>query len=211
MTDAMKLAVDERVPGRPFTDPAHSPRDLARMRSMARQLLESYDDPAVCDFLPGQRPVCQSDPQGRHFRIYYVQPKLLFSRKELTIVGFFGHKRPGADIAPLVEADKRFERTFHDHPGLLSLSTVRLPEGDYANLVVFTDPDAKDHWNRTPMHYDTVSRISPPYYEHIRLNNAYLPDGLDSPEAMELIRVRYVDYDEEPAWRAVRQFGDYPE
>ncbi|MDX1613850.1 MAG: hypothetical protein R3300_06030 [Candidatus Promineifilaceae bacterium] len=211
MTEAQILTPDERLDDRPFTNPAHSRDDLAFMRKMARQLLEAYTDPLVCDFRPGQRPVCESDPQGRHFRIYYIQPELLFSSKGLTVVGFFGHKRPGADVKPLIAADKRFEEVFHEHAGLLSLSTVRLPNGDFGNLVLFTDPEAKDHWNRMPLHYDTVSRISPPYYEHIRLNNGYLPDGLDAPEELQLLRVRYIDYNESPAWRAVREFESTPD
>jgi len=110
----------------------------------------------------------------------------------------------------LIEADKRFEQVFHEHAGLLSLSTVRRPNGDFGNLVVFTDPEAKDQWNRMPLHSDTVARISPPYYEHIRLNNGYLPDGLDAPEEMRLVRTRYIDYGEDPPWRAVREYDRPP-
>jgi hypothetical protein len=151
------LTAAEIVEKRPFTEPSLSEYDLGMMRKMAHQLIDNYDNPAVCDFLPNEKPVCQSDPQGRHFRIYYVQARKLFSMKNLAVVGFFGHKRPGADVQPLIQADKKFEKTFHEHPGLLSLSTVRMANGDFANLVVFTDPEAKDKWNRMPLHYDTVS------------------------------------------------------
>lgn len=48
------------------------------------------------------------------------------------------------------------------HPGLLSLSTVRLPNGDFANLVLFTSSEAKDHWNDSPLHYDLVAKIFSP-------------------------------------------------
>ena len=200
------LSAEALVKDRPFTDPTYSQGDLAMMKKMARQLVEQYDNPETCDFLPNQKPICQSDPQGRHFRIYYVQANKLFELKNLTIVGFFGHKRPDADIKPLIQADKKFEKTFHEHPGLLSLSTVRMANGDFGNLVVFTDPESKDGWNTTPLHYDTVSAISPPYYEYIRLNNATLPAGLEEPEAMRLLRVKYLDYTSQPAWRAMRVF-----
>jgi hypothetical protein len=201
------LTAAEIVEKRPFTEPSLSEYDLGMMRKMAHQLIDNYDNPAVCDFLPNEKPVCQSDPQGRHFRIYYVQAGKLFSMKNLAVVGFFGHKRPGADVQPLIQADKKFEKTFHKHPGLLSLSTVRMANGDFANLVVFTDPEAKDKWNRTPLHYDTVSAISPPFYRYIRLNNAILPFGLDDPDALSLVRVKYIDYGQQPPWRAVREFG----
>ncbi len=196
------------IHGRPFTDPAHSQEDLARLRIMAHQLVDIYDDPVVCDFAPGKRAICQSDPQGRHFRIYYIQPKLLFSLKELTVVGFFGQKRPGADVKPLLQADKRFEAEFPHHPGLLSLSTVRLPDGDFANLVLFTDPEAKDKWNFTPLHRDLVAEISPPYYQSIRLNNGLLPDGLAAPDELVLEKVKYLDFRSSPPWRGVRTVTD---
>lgn len=201
------LNAQERVEGRPFTDPVHSRSDLVRMRMMAQQLVDTYDDPVVCDFVPGKNVVCESDPEGRHFRIYYIQPELLFNLKNLTVVGFFGLKRPGADIQPLLRADKRFEREFRNHPGLLSLSTVRLPTKNFANLVIFTDPKARDNWNHTPLHSSLVAKISPPYYQSIRLNNGILPHGLTAPEKLRLSRVKYIDYATKPGWRAVRKFN----
>jgi hypothetical protein len=200
------LSAAETVPGRPFSDPRHSLEDLATLRAMAQQLVDVYDDPVVCDFTPGSRPVCQSDKQKRFFRIYYIQPVLLFELKNLTVVGFFGQKRPHADIKPLLDADKAFEKTFHDHPGLLSLSTVRLPGGDFGNLVLFTDSEAKDHWNYSPLHHDIVAKISPPYYRSVRINNGILPDGLNAPQELYLERTRYIDYESDPPWRALRPF-----
>lgn len=206
MSSSLVLAAEEKIEGRPFTDPDHSQGDLETMRRMAQQLVDTYDDPVLCDFVPGKNKVCQSDPQGRHFRIYYVQPKLLFGLRGLTVVGFFGQKRPGADIRPLIQADKKFEFEFVNHPGLLSLSTVRLPDGDFANLVLFTDAEARDHWNNSPLHRELVPKISPPYYKSIRLNNGILPAGLAAPDDLQLIRVKYLDYSTSPPWRAVRNF-----
>jgi hypothetical protein len=85
------IGVDERLAEHPFTDPEHSQEDLEMMRRMARQLVDTYDDPVLCEFVPGENVLCQSDPAGRHFRIYYIQPELLFRLKDITVVGFFGH------------------------------------------------------------------------------------------------------------------------
>ena len=205
--DKLILHSEEKVEGRPFTEPELSQYDLETMRYMAHQLVDIYDNPTACDFLPNQKPVCQSDPQGRHFRIYYVQPNLLFGLKNLSVVGFFGHKRPGADVRPLIQADKKFEKVFGEHPGLLSLSTVRLANGDFANLVVFTNGAARDKWGQSKLHIELVSKISPPYYKSIRLNNGRLPNGLDDPSALNLVRVKYIDYSANPPWRATRVFG----
>jgi hypothetical protein len=206
LSEDIVLAADEKVTDHPFADLAHSQQDLKTMRQMAQQLVDTYDDPEVCDFVPGKNVVCQSDPQGRHFRIYYIRPQQLFTRKNLTVVGFFGKKRPGADIRPLIRADRQFEPQLMGHAGLLSLSTVRLPNQDFANLVLFTDPESKDRWNFSQPHYELVSQISPPYYSSIRLNNGILPDGLATPDQLRLTRVRYLDYTSDPHWRAVRYF-----
>jgi hypothetical protein len=205
----MVLSSDEDVPGRPFTDAINSDSDRQRLVSMVEQLVDTYDDPVVCNFAPGKRPVCQSDPQGRHFRIYYVQPSRLFTATNLTIVGFFGVKRSDADIRPLLAADKRFESEFHKHRGLLSLSTVRILDGNFANLVVFTDSDSKDHWNSAPIHRDTVAKVSPPYYSSIRLSNAILPGGVAEPNGLVIETVKYIDYGSDPPWRAVRRLTEF--
>ena len=206
MSESIVLTADERLEDHPFANPEHSQEDLARLRHMTHQLVDTYEDPVLCDFSLVKRAICQSDPKGRHFRIYYIQPDKLFSSKNLTVVGFFGHKRPNASIRPLIQADKQFEREFYKHPGLLSLSTVRLPSGDFGNLVLFTDPESKDAWNFSQPHQDLVAEISPPYYKSIRLNNGVLPDGLDTPDNLHLERVRYLDYTSDPPWRAVRSF-----
>ena len=205
MKEPAMLAADELVPDRPFSDPQHSHKDLLIMRRMANQLIDLYDDPIVCDFTPGGRPVCQSDPQGRHFRVYYIQAGPLFKLHHLTVVGFFGQKRHNADVRPLLAADKKFEEAFHAHPGLLSLSTVRLSDGDFGNLVLFTSPDAKDTWNFSPLHYDLVAKVSPPSYHSIRLTTGVLPRGLDGPDDLYLERTRYIDYMSDPPWHALRE------
>jgi hypothetical protein len=52
------LQGNEQLETHPFTDPKHSLSDLERMRTMAYQLVDTYEDPVVCDFVPGKRAVC---------------------------------------------------------------------------------------------------------------------------------------------------------
>ncbi len=205
MAYGVQLKPDERVERHPFSDPEHTGQDRATMRGMARQLVDTYRDPQACDFSVRSGPVCLSDPHGRHFRIYYIAPERLFRLTGLAVVGFFGHKRPKADLQPLIRADKRFEAEFHNHPGLLSLSTVRVANGNFGNLVVFSDPDSVATWNHGPVHQDLVARISPPYYRSVRINNGWLPAGLAEPDRLWIERVKYIDYSVTPIWRAERR------
>jgi hypothetical protein len=200
----IELGREDKVQEHPFSDVENTADDLATMRKMAHQLVDTYEDPKVCDFTMRNGPVCQSDPQGRHFRIYYIRPDRLFEGDRLAVVGFFGSRRPGADIQPLLRADKLFEAEFDKHPDLLSLSTVRVANGNFGNLVVFANREAISIWNNTPVHRKLVAEISPPYYQSIRLNNGWLPRGLAEPDALWIGRVKYIDYGSMPPWRAVR-------
>jgi len=203
----VELKTGERAEGHPFSDLEHTDQDRATMRKMAHQLVDTYEDPKVCDFTLRNGPICQSDPQGRHFRIYYIRPDRLFRTGQLAVVGFFGHKRLHADIRPLLKADRLFEAEFTHHPDLLSLSTVRVANGDFGNLVVFARPEAIALWNNSVVHRKLVAEISPPYYLTIRLNNGWLPNGLQDPDGLWIERVKYIDYSSTPMWRAVRTFG----
>lgn len=204
MAFGVELGAVERADGHRFSDVEHTDHDRVIMRKMAHQLVNTYEDPLVCDFTLRNGPVCQSDPQGRHFRIYYIQPARLFSDQNLAVVGFFGNKRPGADIRPLLKADKLFEAEFQHHPDLLSLSTVRLANGDFGNLVLFAQAEAISKWNNSDVHRKLVAEISPPYYLTIRLNNGWLPKGLRDPDGLRIERVKYIDYASTPYWRGVR-------
>ncbi|MGA9191879.1 MAG: hypothetical protein WBZ24_09110 [Anaerolineales bacterium] len=204
MPFGVELGPEERSEGHAFSNVEHTSQDLATMRKMASQLVDTYEDPKVCDFTLRNGPVCQSDPQGRHFRIYYIQADRLFRLQNLAVVGFFGEKRPNAKISPLLKADKLFEAEFHNHPDLLSLSTVRVANGNFANLVVFANPEGISKWNNSAVHRKLVAEISPPYYLTIRLNNGWLPRGLDAPDGLWIERVKYIDYSSTPYWRAVR-------
>lgn len=206
----IELDANQKVEGHRFSDVEHTRGDLATMRKMAHQLADTYEDPKVCDFTLRNGPVCQSDPQGRHFRIYYIQPDRLFSTHNLAVVGFLGEKRPNADIRPLLKADRLFEEEFRNHPDLLSLSTVRVANGNFGNLVVFSQPAAISKWNNSDVHRKLVAEISPPYYLTIRLNNGWLPQGVEDPDGLWIERVKYIDYSSTPAWRAVRTLQGDP-
>jgi hypothetical protein len=58
-----------------------------------------------------------------------------------------------------------------------------------------------------PLHRDLVAKISPPYYEYVRLNHTILPDGLDEPDSMRLVRTRYLEFNPEQPWFAVRDYA----
>jgi hypothetical protein len=60
------------------------------------------------------------------------------------------------------------------------------------------------------MHGETHSRaiaLSPEYYQYVRINNGILPNGVMDPNSLQIIRVKYYDYMENPPWKAVRELA----
>ena len=90
------------------------------------------------------------------------------------------------------------------HNGLISYSTMLLRDGNYANLVLFTDPSAQIDWSRSEAHAKAVYELSPGYYHSIRIYNGRLPRGIHQSDALDLHKARYFDYDQTPMWRGVR-------
>jgi hypothetical protein len=140
----------------------------------------------------------------RSHRVALSRPDLLLSPDELTVVGFCGQKRPDVDRTPLERLDRELIAEFPEFPDLLSYSTLQTESGDACNLVLFSRPEGIMHWATSKKHSQAV-RISPTYYESIRLHEALLPGGVTSDNNMVLLRTKYYDYRQPQVWRAVRQ------
>ncbi len=54
------------------------------------------------------------------------------------------------------------------------------------------------------VHAEAVA-LTPHHYRSLRLHHAELPDGVLGAAELELIRTRYLDFDSDPAWSAVRE------
>ena len=77
--------------------------------------------------------------------------------------------------------------------------------GAHRNLVVHREPRDTDDW-RTSAAHDRAVAISPGLYQSIRIHNGHLDGGVAGNGAIVVDRTKYWDYDEQPAWRAEREF-----
>jgi hypothetical protein len=82
-----------------------------------------------------------------------------------------------------------------------------LANGDYGNLVLFTDEKARDHWSTSQAHAQAVRSLAPSYYLSVRIYNGRLPDGIINSSKLHLTRAKYYDYCSQPMWRAVREIA----
>lgn len=202
------LGPGDAVDGHPVADPAHIPGDVNSLRYMVDQLSMYLEKSAPDGGEP--TPVTVYHPRrGRWvYRLVIGRPQQLARQAPLTFVGFLGQKRAGADTALIDTFDNTLVSEIPQHPGLLSYSSMALISGDYSNLVLFAPGEAKGRWSRSEAHDRAVSTLAPDYYRSIRLYNGTLPRGIQDSGRLQLARVKYFDYGNDPCWRAVREFSE---
>jgi hypothetical protein len=207
MSHAIYMTAEESAAARPFTDPAHIPRYQQTLSYMARQVCLLLDYP----YLSSQPPhiICFNRPENRNWfhRIVIAQPEELLLKQPLTIVGFFGNKRPDANIDLAHEFDRTLVDEIPNHPGLYSYSTMALENGNYGNLVVFADDAARYNWSTSQAHAQAVKQLSPNYYHNVTIFNGQMPNGIHQYQDLTFFKAKYYDYQCQPQWAAVRKMN----
>jgi hypothetical protein len=186
-----------------FTHPSHTFADLYILRYMIDQLcvaVENHDDTKH-----PTRPVFiyWSEPDNRPHRLVIIRPERLKQVRQLTVVGFFGHKKDGVSFARLDHMDELLLQELTSHPGLLSYCTLRLYNENSGNLVLFENTGAQDAWADSKNHGQAV-RLAPNHYTYVRIYNGFLTHGLKVSNMLQLSQVKYFNYESDPLWRAVR-------
>lgn len=205
----LHLQADEITAERPFTHPKQITADQKTLCYMAGQVCVLLEYP----YLPSAPPhvVLFNQPERDHqsgawfHRLVIAQPEPLRQIRPLTIVGFFGRKREEANSALAREFDDILVAEIAQHPGLLSYSSMALGGGNYANLVIFADDDARNQWRSSQAHAQAAEQLSPHYYQTVCIYNGRLPDGIYHHHHLQLTRAKYYDYQTEPRWQAVRE------
>lgn len=203
--ETIALGPEEEAPGRPFTAVDLIERDvttllelLADVRGVLREV-----DAGIRALEPYQRMAWKVDGLT-HRLIICDEPKLRF-RERTCAVGFFGERRTDVDPTPLEEANTEIVAEFTNYPGILSYSSVELPGGRWANLVLHDDPVDREYWRRSELHAEAARLLSPVHYRNVRIHNAELTDALtDSPDLV-LERTKYYDFEGGSEWRAQRE------
>lgn len=205
MVQPVVLRPEELVPDRPFTNPATMMNDVTTLRFMVDQLCLYLEDPQRFADLP--RPIVVHQP-GRHdwlYRLIIARPEHLRQPGECTFVGFLGDRRPEVDVSMADEFDQMLVAEIPSFPRLLSYCSLALVSGNFSNLVIFADPEAKGHWSRSMAHAQAAQTLAPEYYRSVKLYNGRLPAGIQDSQALQLTRVKYYEYGAAVPWHAVRE------
>lgn len=206
MSHKTHLSPFDIVHERMFTHPEKSREDMLVLQFMIHRLVYFLSPP---NKLPNHFRLDITEDDGRHHRLVITDTQTLLSRTSLTVVGFFGQKRPIIDHAPLNTADEDLIQEFYRYPGLLSYCTLELETGsnEYGNLVLFRDEDAKAAWHQNSQHAQMVHDLAPKHYDSIRLHNALLTTPITaSPAKPILLRTKYYQFQKHDVWQAIREF-----
>ena len=201
-TLSISLGQIELVPEKPFTHTDHIEKDrevLVHMAGQASLVLEKQ-----VDSLGENRTVFIKESDGRYHRFFVPRPKILAGAKNIYLVGFFSHKQAGAAPNHFGDLDDQLIEQLPTFQEILSYSTMALPEGDFGNLVLLSDEEVKLRWMQGEIHSQAVA-LSPAYYQYVRINNGLLPGGVMQPDLLEITRVKYYDFEQDPPWKAVRE------
>lgn len=150
--------------------------------------------------------ITHSEPDGRTHRYVISRPTRLAKSVHLSVVGFFGQRRP--EVAPN-HFEGIGEKILHEipsYPDVLGYNNMQLDAMNFGNLVLLRDEMVKTAWLRGENHTRAVN-LSPGYYTSARIYNGFLPRGVRAPHTMFLTCVKYYDFECTPVWRGIRMLN----
>jgi hypothetical protein len=201
----LQLAVDESAEGRPFTSVELLERDLGILAGILDDVaaaLRRADDGR--EEIVDHKPMAWRD-DGLVRRLIICNQSRLRAHPEACVVGFFGERKLDVDVGPLEEANTAIVAQFKDYPGILSYSSIELPNRYWANLVLHDDPIDKEYWRRGELHAKAARELSPLHYQTVRIHSARLTGSILENPGFRLTKTKYWDYGEDPVWTAERE------
>ncbi len=170
---------------------------LADLRVIAVEVEEG-----VRQLAPYQRLAWQAG--GLAHRLLICDFARLRAHPGLCVVGFFGERRTSLDIWPLEEANSEIVKEFTEYPGILSYSSVELPGGHWANMVLHDDPVDTWYWRQSELHRHAVETLTPEHYKNVRIHNGRLTSGVFDRPSIVIHKTKYFDYSGPTEWRGER-------
>jgi hypothetical protein len=205
--DWVRLAPRETAAGHEFTDPDRTPGDLRSVRVMLGEIRRHVASAASLP--PEPRPLVleRREADGRAHRTVVCDERRLADGEDLTWVGFFAMRRRDRDHTPLTLRDDELIQEFPAHPGILSYSSLELPDGDWGNLILLDGDEAREHWRTSARHADAVRELAPRHYTDVRVHQGVLAGGVLAAREPLLRRTKYYDYRRGATWRAEREWA----
>jgi len=207
VSETLSLGPNEAVSARPFTAVDLIDRDISVLQAMLDDMVGvlGESDLGVREIVPHQRMAWQEDGLVR--RALICNEERLRAHQDACFVGFFGERRSEIDIEPLEEANSAIVAQFKNYPGILSYSSVELPNGYWANLVLHDHPIDREYWSRGALHAQAARTLGPAHYLTIRIHTGVLSDRVLDTPSFRVKKTKYWDYSGEPEWVAERELA----
>jgi hypothetical protein len=201
------VGAEERLAGKPFTDPENTEREVGVMGQMLeheRGRARGWREEGAA----GDRIVREHDEEGHRHLIVVPDTTSLIEAENVTAVGFFARPREEVDHTILFDLeDELIERMKHyGTVGLLSYYDVELVKGAYGNLILFSTPDVPPEWYGDSVHR-RATEVSPRHYHEVRLHKGSIAGPLMGSGDIVVERTKYFDFETAPPWLGLRRFA----
>jgi len=206
--ERVALGFEDFASGRAFAHPDHIITDRATLNMLMTDFRRHLDAAStetnvVIRYIPTE--------ESWFRRVIIPGPLRAAARDGFTIVGFFGRRRD--EVAPAIneaidELGKQLDAAIPSAPGVLGYTTHLLAdEKNYSNLVVLESPDAILQWRNMSPHPHAAELVSPGFYDHVRIyhGQATITGPEPTDVQLDLQRVKYWDFRDQPTWHAVRE------
>src|SRR5262249_9217274 len=170
MDHFIRLGAAEVPDGRAFAHPDRTSDDLVSIRDMAAMLRRILAGSTTLPTHP--RPLTlEAGDEAHPHRVIICDEAALRKESAPPFVGFFALKRPGLDHAELARVDDQLVGEFPRHPGVLSYSSIALPDGNWGNLIVLRSTADGERWREGDRHARAARELAPAHYSVVRLHN----------------------------------------
>lgn len=143
----------------------------------------------------------------RSLRIILYDVEKLLAQKDLFVVVFYAHRRLGLTEAfnkEFFETDWKIAMSMMDEGSILCYASQELADGDWFNVVLFTEEAGKHDVKKRALHHHAAYILAPKRFEWIRLHNAVLPRGIMSHQELVYKKTKYYSFDDN--WFGVREY-----
>lgn len=143
----------------------------------------------------------------RDSRIIFYDFQRLLTAENLFVVVFYANMRRNLSRKfnkKYIATDWEIAMSLTPGDNILCYASQEQEDGNWFNLVLFTEEQAKHTVMGSHSHHHAVTDLASKRFSWIRLHNAYLPKGLRQCREIALTKSKYYGFDEN--WFAFRMY-----
>lgn len=155
--------------------------------------------------LPNSVSFLNQDDKCTRIILYNIEQ--LYSARDIFAVVFYANTRPHLTKKfnqDYTRTDWEIAMSQTGSDNILCYVSQELEDGNWFNVVLFTQEAAKHNVMAVEMHKFAAYTLAPKRFNWIRLHNAHLPNGIMASQDIALLKTKYYDFDQN--WFAFRVY-----